>query len=174
MPLFIPSPLISETTMVSTCPSPIDVGNASTLCATTVADSTMYTCHNFTWTASKNGSVSFVMRLRHDPDKWCIDDVSILADGTEMLANGGFETGSLSPWSWTEPNGTCSGTKAAVTSSSGVARTGSNGLWDGSVGCFDQVAQSFNVTKGAIYQISFWLKSTNTGSNGIFADFSMV
>ena len=114
------------------------------------------------------------MRLRHDPDKWCIDDVSILADGTEMLVNGGFETGSLSPWSWTEPNGTCNGTKAEVTNSSEVAQTGIYGLWDGSAGCFDQVAQSFNVTSDQKYVISFWFKSKGTDSNGTFADFSIV
>jgi hypothetical protein len=114
------------------------------------------------------------MRLREDPHRWYIDDVSILTNGTEMLVNGGFEAGSLSPWNRTEPNGTCNGTAAAVTSSSGVARTGIYGLWDGSVGCFDQVAQSFSTTKGVIYEISFWLKSTYTDSNGIFADFSIV
>ena len=114
------------------------------------------------------------MRLREDPHKWCVDDVSILKNGTEMLVNGGFETGSLPPWIWSEPNGTCNGTKAAVTSSSGVARAGSYGLWDGSVGCFDQLAQSFNVTTDQKYVISFWFKSTDTGSTGIFADFSIV
>ena len=173
MPLFIPSPLISETTMVSTYPSPIDVGNASTLWTTTVADSTVYTCRSFSWTGSKNGSVSFVMRLRNDPSKWFVDDISILRGATEMLVNGDFETGSLSPWVVSHPNGTCGSWGAAVTNSVGVARTGNYGLWDGSTGCFDQVDQSFNVTLGQQYEVSFWVKSRNVSSTGIYANFSI-
>ena len=113
------------------------------------------------------------MRFRNDPSRWYVDDVSILSGTNEMLVNGGFETGSLSPWVWTQPNGTCNGTRAAVSSSAGVARTGVYGLLDGSYACFDQVAQSFSVAKGRTYLISFWLKSTNTSSSGMLADFSI-
>ena len=161
------------TTLVSTCPPPTDVGNSSTIWTTTVAASSAYTCRNFSWIASKNGSVLFAMRFRNDPYRWYIDDVSILSGSTEMLVNGGFETGSLLPWVWTEPNGTCSGQHAAVTNSTAVPQAGVYGLWDGSYGCFDQVAQSFSVLIGRQYLISFWLKSTGSEINGIYADFSI-
>lgn len=157
-----------------TCPPTKDVGNASTLWTTTVADTTEYRCHSFAWKASNNGSVSFVIRLRNDPHSWCIDDVSILGGGIEMLANGGFETGSFSPWIWSRPNGACGSYPSMVTNSAGVARSGSYGLWDGSFGCFDQLSQSFHVAKGQTYEIHFWLKSTSNASSGILADFSIV
>ena len=161
-------------TLASTCPTPTDVGNSSTIWTTAVADTTVFKCQNFSWIASRNGSALFAMRFRNDPYSWYVDDVSILSGSTEMLVNGGFETGSLSPWVRTEPNGTCNGTKATVRNSSGVARTGNYGLWDGSNGCFDQVTQNFSVATGRQYLISFWLKSTNTSTNGIFASFSIV
>lgn len=91
-----------------------------------------------------------------------------------MLVNGGFETGSLSPWVRTTPNGTCGGQPGAVTSSSGVPKTGTYGLWDGSWGCFDQIAQTFTATAGQQYTISFWLKSTGSSSTGIYARFFIV
>ena len=155
------------------CPPFTDVGNSSALWTTTVASTTVYTCHRFLWTASKNGSVSFTMQLRNDPNKWFIDDISILRNDTEMLVNGGFESGSLSPWSWSEPGGSCSGYGAAVTSSAGVARTGSYGLWDGCTGCADQVAQAVSVRKGQQYAISFWLKARNVSSGNLHATFSI-
>ena len=157
--------------MVPSCSPTIDVGNSSTLWTTTVANTSAYTCHIFSWTASKNGSVSFAMRLRNDPSKWFVDDISILTGAAEMLVNGGFETGSLSPWVVSHPNGTCGSWGAAVTNSVGVARTGNYGLWDGNTGCFDQVAQSFSVMKDQPYIVSFWVKSRNVSLTAVYADF---
>jgi hypothetical protein len=99
-----------------------------------------------------------------------MDDVSMYAGGTQMLVNGDFETGSLNPWVRTQPSGSCWGQQAAVTNAAGVAYTGSYGLWDGSTGCFDQIAQSFVATSGQTYVISFWLESTGPSSNGIYTN----
>lgn len=91
-----------------------------------------------------------------------------------MLINGGFETGSLAPWVRTQPNGTCAGQSAEVTNVTGVPYSGNYGLWDGSNGCFDQIAQSFTATAGQVYVISFWLLSTGLASTGIYTNFSIV
>ena len=94
------------------------------------------------------------------------------AGGTQMLVNGGFETGSLSPWVASVPSGSgfCGGGQQAdVTNTAGVAHTGSYGLWDGIMGCYDQIAQSFVATAGQTYTISFFLKSTGSSSSGVFA-----
>ena len=174
MPLFIPSPFISETTMVSTCPPPTDVGNSSTLWTSTQVNATGYICHSFAWTATNTGNFTFNMILRNDPDYWYVDDVSILAGATEKLVNGGFETNSLYPWVQTFPSGSYAGAPAEVMNLPGVARTGTYGLRDGSNTYADQVAQSFSAVSGQTYVISFWLKSTANSSTGIYANFSIV
>jgi hypothetical protein len=79
-----------------------------------------------------------------------------------MLSNGGFETGSLSPWIRTTPNGPCSGVSGAVSSLS--PHTGTYSIADGSNGCADQISQQFTATIGEIYIVSFWLKSGTTGT----------
>ena len=78
-----------------------------------------------------------------------------------MLSNGDFETGSLSPWSSTTPNGDCTGGSGGVCTIS--PRTGTYDLCDGSYGCADHVSQQFTATAGQVYIVSFWLKSGSTG-----------
>ena len=91
-----------------------------------------------------------------------MDDISVITNNTEILVNGGFETGSLAPWIRTPPTGACSGIQAAeVSNAPGVPRTGSYGMRDGIFGCVDQISQSFSVTEEQTYLISFWLKSSN-------------
>ena len=158
---------------MSPCSPVIDVGISNTLWTTTIADSTVYTCRIYSWTSSRSGSVAFTMQFRHDPGYWQLDDVSIFGGGYEMLVNGGFEKGSLSPWVRTTPNGTCAGSPAGVTNSMGIARTGAFGLRDGSYKCFDQVAQSFTAKKNQTYEISFWTKSSLVSSSGIYAHIFM-
>ena len=115
------------------------------------------------------------MILEHDPDYWYVDDVSILDGATEKLVNGGFETGSLSPWIQTFPYGyDPDSLPTEVANSAGVARTGTYGLRDGSYRHADQVAQSFGAISDQTYVISFWLKSTVVTSSGISASFYIV
>jgi hypothetical protein len=79
-----------------------------------------------------------------------------------MLNNGGFETGSLSPWIRTTPNGTCVGIPGQTNTMS--PHTGTYNLSDGSNGCADQISQQFTAITGEVYIVSFWLKSSLTGS----------
>jgi hypothetical protein len=78
-----------------------------------------------------------------------------------MISNGGFETGSLSPWVETLPNGSCGSNLGQVSNVS--AHTGTYSLMDGSNGCADQVSQQFTATTGDVYVVSFWLKSGAIG-----------
>ena len=78
-----------------------------------------------------------------------------------MLTNGGFETGSLSPWIRTTPNGFCLGSSGPVSNTS--PHSGTYGLHDGSTGCADQISQQFTATAGQVYTVSFWLKWGTTG-----------
>ena len=88
-----------------------------------------------------------------------------------MLVNGGFESGSFSPgWTRTMPNGACTGPGANVTIS--AANTGSYGLKDGSIGCADQISQSFMATAGQVYAVSFYIKMGGSGS-GILANVTL-
>jgi len=88
-----------------------------------------------------------------------------------MLNNGGFETGSLSPWIRTTPNGVCSGTPAQITSAMSP-HSGTYQLSDGSNGCTDQISQQFTAITGDVYIVSFWLKSGLSGS-GISAQVTL-
>ena len=79
-----------------------------------------------------------------------------------MLTNGGFETSSLSPgWTLSTPNGVCGSTGSVSTSS---PHTGSYSFSDGSVGCADQISQSFPVISGQVYVVSFWIQMGGSGS----------
>jgi hypothetical protein len=80
-----------------------------------------------------------------------------------MLVNGGFETGSLSPWIRTPPNGTCSGGAPGQVRSMSP-RSGAYCLTDGSNGCPDKISQTFMATAGYVYIVGFWLKSGGSGS----------
>lgn len=142
--------------------TPSSVGSATTLYSTSSGGGTTYTCFAYQWTSPTTGLVTLAFQLRHDPSYWYLDDVSVYGGATQMLSNGGFETGSLSPWVRTTPNGNCAGAPGQVSSS--TPHSGTYGLRDGSNGCADQISQQFTATAGQIYIVSFWLKSGGTGS----------
>jgi hypothetical protein len=161
--------LFSATTQAPPCP-PTSVGNSSILWTTNTGMSWSYTPQAYSWTASTTGTVSLQFQFQNEPGLWYLDTVSVFDGGTQMLENGGFDTGVLSPWIRTTPNGNnCGGQEAAVTNAYGDAQSGSYDLWDGQDYCYDQVEQSFNVTAGDTYVISFWLKSTASSGSNIYA-----
>ena len=98
--------------------------------------------------------------LRNDPDYWYLNNVFVYAGGTEMLTNTGFETGSLSPWVRTAPNGYCGAFPAMISNSNCLS--GSYCATDGSNGCADALSQQYTATAGQVYTVSFWLKSPIT------------
>ncbi|CAF3111228.1 unnamed protein product [Rotaria sp. Silwood2] len=157
----------TSTTSTTTTPTPpctpTSVGSASTLYTTSSGSGTSYTCFAYEWTSPTTGLVTLAFELRHDPDLWFLDDVSVYAGAVQMLSNTGFETGSLSPWVRTTPYGSCWGT-AGHSCSSYSSHSGNYEICDGSNGCADRISQQFMATAGQVYIVSFWLKSGSTGS----------
>ncbi|CAF1522792.1 unnamed protein product, partial [Rotaria magnacalcarata] len=96
----------AATTPLPPC-SPSSVGSASRLVTISSPKDTKYGCYAYAWTSPTTGSVNFTFELRNDPGQWYLDDTSVYQGGTQMLTNTGFETGSLSPWVRTGPNGNC-------------------------------------------------------------------
>ncbi|CAF3284400.1 unnamed protein product [Rotaria sp. Silwood2] len=142
--------------------TPVAVGSSSVLFSTSSLI-TSYTCKAYSWTSNKTGNIALAFQLRDDPDYWYVDDVSVYNGGVQMLVNGGFESGFLSPgWIRTTPNGVCSGPGGTVSSIS--PRTGSYCLRDGYIGCADQISQSFAVTAGQLYVVSFWIQAGGSGA----------
>ena len=147
---------------VATTPTPpclpTSVGSSSVLYTTSLSSNVTYNCFTYNWTASATGLVTPTFEMRHDPDYWYLDDVAVFYYGTNMIVNGGFETGSLSPWVRSTPNGPCTTGVPAAAQASGPF-TGAYALLDGSNGCTDQISQSFVVTAGQDFIVSFWLRS---------------
>ncbi|CAF1447443.1 unnamed protein product [Adineta steineri] len=156
----------ATTTTTTTTPmppcTPVSVSSSSNLLSATSGGSS-YTCYAYAWTPLTTGIVTLTFSLQHNPAYWFLDDVSVYNGGTQMLTNGGFESGSFSPgWTKAAPTGCGSGTTGYVSST--YHRTGSYGYADGCNSHTDQLSQSFVVTAGQPYIISFWLKSGGTGS----------
>jgi hypothetical protein len=115
-----------------------------------------YTCNTFQWVAtSSSATLSFF--FRHDPGVWMLDNVSVYHGSTQMITNGGFETGNLN--GWTRSN-TCSANPGVIKQGSG-ARSGNYYYYDGCPNAGDTIGQTFSTISGDIYIISFWL--TNEG-----------
>ncbi len=106
--------------------------------------------------------MTLAFQFRNDPGLWYLDDVSVYDGGSQMLINGDFETGSLSPWVRTLPNGACSGLAGQVSSTQPY--TGNYSLFDGSFMCADEISQGFNAIAGDIYIVSFWTRHIGVGS----------
>jgi acyl-coenzyme A thioesterase PaaI-like protein len=123
-----------------------------------------YTQYTYTYTATM-AETWLTFEFRHDPSYWDLDDVSVTnAGGTNLIVNGGFETGSLSPWTL----GGTSGLQNSGTVETGHAHAGTYSYVDGSVDGTDGIYQGFSTVAGQTYTISFWLANneatTGTGN----------
>ncbi|CAF3301217.1 unnamed protein product [Rotaria socialis] len=151
----------SSTSTTTTTPAapcvPTSVGSASTLLTISSPTVITYNCYAYTWTSPTTGPVNLTFELRNDPSQWVLDDTSIYDGAIQMLTNIGFETGSLSPWVRTTPHGACTGTPGSITNSS--CHSGTYCMYDGSLGCADQISQQFTATAGEVYVVSFWLRA---------------
>ncbi|CAF3148701.1 unnamed protein product [Rotaria socialis] len=160
----------STTTTTTTSPTttptppcvPTSVGSANILYNATTGN-VQYSCFAYAWTSPTTGPVTLAFQLRNDPSIWNLDDVTVYAGATEMLNNTGFETGSLSPWVRTTPNGACGGLAGGVDAFC-IPFSGFYALCDESTGCADEISQQFTATAGQLYIVSFWLKSDSTGA----------
>jgi acyl-coenzyme A thioesterase PaaI-like protein len=117
-----------------------------------------YTEYTYTYTATM-AKTWLTFEFRNDPSFWALDDISVTnAGGTNVIVNGGFETGTLSPWTLYDP----SNLSNAGTVETGYAHTGTYSYVDGAVDGTDGISQGFSSVAGQTYTISFWLE--NTGS----------
>src|SRR5205085_223073 len=78
--------------------------------------------------------------------------------GTDVLANGGFESG-LAPWS-------CSGTCGR--DSGGLARTGSGNGWARNTSGWNDLHQTIAVEANRTYRITGWLRTSANDADGYF------
>lgn len=148
---------MSATTTANPCGTPVSVGTSSNLYYAT-SGSTSYSCQYFTWIASTTGSVTLSFLLRNDIAFWYLDDVSVMNGNTEMLVNGDFESGSFSP-GWTKsPSGSCTWFTPGGSVDNSSPHTGTYHVIDKCFNPGDTISQSFSVTAGQTYFVSFWVK----------------
>ena len=155
---------LAVTTTPHICGTPVSIGSSSSIFSQTSGISS-YTCKYYQWTSSIKGTITLNFQLRNDASFWYLDDVSVSDENVEMLANGGFESGALSPgWIRSTPNGGCGGGTNGAEVVSSSAHTGIYALRNKCNGVADQLSQSFTVAAGQVYFISFWIKGSGSGS----------
>ena len=96
-------------------------------------------------------SETFRFGIQNNPSYTQIDDVSVMDGATELLCNGGFETGSMTCWS------------GANHISAGGAHTGTYCYNDGVVSAPDYIWQTFSTTPGDLMYLSFWIAWGGSG-----------
>lgn len=87
-----------------------------------------------------------------------VDEIKVYHGLTQLIVNGGFETGSLSGWNY---SGTCNHFTGEAYSGSSYAKAGDYYYYDRCALYGDRLSQSFVTVPGDTYIISFWM--TNYG-----------
>ncbi|UJR17552.1 hypothetical protein I4U23_004448 [Adineta vaga] len=113
-----------------------------------------YNCYAYTWIANK-ASVTLSFFFRHDLGGWMLDEVNVYHGLTQIIINGGFESGSLTAWNY---SGSCGliNTGTAYHDNQ-YAKTGDYYYYDRCAFYGDTISQTFSTVVGDTYVISFWL-----------------
>ncbi len=122
---------------------------------------TVYTLETYNYTASSSGigAVSFSFYSQTGSYYWHLDNISVIdtnAYNSEMLTNGDFENGTLAGWQQLCTQN-CSSSSGILTNSTCLG--GSYCYKDACRYGYDYLQQTFPVTSGHIYTLSFWLCS---------------
>ncbi|CAF1252851.1 unnamed protein product [Adineta ricciae] len=112
-----------------------------------------YNNYTYTWVATKT-SATLSFFFRHDPGGWMLDDVSVSHGSTELINDGGFETGNLNAWNY---SGSCWYYTGQAYKDSSYAKSGSYYYYDRCRSHGDTISQTFYTVIGETYIISFWL-----------------
>ena len=120
-----------------------------------------YQQYSTTFVATQ-ASTNVTFALRNDPAFDSLDNISVtLGAGPNLIVNGGFEGGSLGPWTYLNQWGAAFG---GVLQCNGAGQGGSNCYWyNGAVQAYDAISQAISTTIGDTYTLSFWAFD-NSGS----------
>ena len=116
-----------------------------------------YTCYAYTRVATRS-SATLSFFFRHDPDGWMLDDVKVYHGLTQLITNNGFESGSLTGWTY---SGQCQSYTGTAYLDSTRAKSGNRYYYGRCANIGDRISQTFATVAGDTYIISFWL--TNNG-----------
>ncbi|CAF1012788.1 unnamed protein product [Rotaria sp. Silwood1] len=132
-----------------------------------------YTQYTYTYTAISNRT-RIAFAFREDSGCFALDAVSvrsIITPSTELIANNGFETGTLSSWTYCNPSSATAAGEVKQNSDSFQcmgytyqAQSGTHFYYDGAVGNCDYLIQMFTTIVSQTYTISYWLYNQGTGS----------
>lgn len=132
-----------------------------------------YTQYTATVTAPSSGLYYALFAFREDPAYFRFDDASVTAAGssTNLLTNPGFEGATTTgtnglpiPTGWGAAYQIGRPPPASGRVNSDNPHTGSSVWYDGSVGSFDAIYQTFQVVSGQSYLISFFLNADDAFS----------
>lgn len=124
----------------------------------------------YNYTATGTSSV-FALSMQRQTAFFAIDDISITslaAPSIQLITNGGFETGSLAPWSYCNQNNAANtgGVQTFNYIYSGFTynpNTGSYYYVGGDIVSSDYISQTFSTVAGQVYSVSLWVLVASGG-----------
>ncbi|CAF1105199.1 unnamed protein product [Adineta steineri] len=129
--------------------------------------------YNFTAQYSGFATLEFGFKAKNPAFTWHLDDVSIIdtsALNIEMLVNGNFENGTLIGWQILCSNNNCGGTGSSIVNT--PCHTGSFCYEGTCAGNYDYLRQSFSITIGHIYTLSFWVYTDGHSDQAAYVNIS--
>ncbi|CAF0861428.1 unnamed protein product [Adineta steineri] len=134
-----------------------------------------YAQQTYSFTAQHSGfaTLEFGFKAKNSAFTWHLDDVSIIDTSVlniEMLVNGNFQTGTLIGWQVLCSNTNCGGTGGSLVQT--TCHTGSFCYKGACAGNYDYLRQSFPITIGHIYALSFWVYTDGHSSQAAYVNIS--
>ncbi|CAF3637806.1 unnamed protein product [Rotaria sp. Silwood1] len=128
----------------------------------------------YTYAAISNRT-RIAFSFREDIGFFALDAVSvrsITASTVELIANNDFATGTMSSWTYCNPNSATAAGEIKANSNNfqygsyfHQAQSGTHFYTDGAVGAADYLIQMFSKTLDTIYTISYWLYNICSGTH---------